>query len=1280
MEESAAPRKKRPRSPTLDEAHEVIRALGLRDGEGDPPQGDAGTDSDLEAVPEPPTGGAPAEPAPPAGSVPTLCPAWKRGHCTGEGWCPKQHPRPGPDDGALPEVKPAAACAALRYGVAQGWILDETARGSVNIQEAVDRVTHAGQAAVALHTRGRHGGPAEGIIVEPSGMVLVLAADMVRGVLHASRVRRACPQWTIQVYSPPGAWPFSTWAVLAVMWHLAPEDAPTGTAEEIARDLHTWPADQDYPWRRPRGGLPVAPAAEGLSLAATLQRHPDKKARYFLQTGTVPATPPDSEWRWDAGEAQPLPGPWTLLLWYLPMGTLAHATQGVKGAFPQPLLSSVALLHSLQAGAAWVRRKEGKGRSSPYFPLVQGQALLHAEGMGTVEWGGDRARHGVQVDHSGRSTAHAIAAGVPPPPTDGPLFGPPTGLYEGRVEGHTEPHQGVANEPGCTVPAGAGARTAQGPHTRGPPRPAQGVRSHGAAQRRGAGPGAGAAAGALAADPHPTRGHVQPPGPPGVAAPRRGRAPRRRGGTVANAPQPVRRGRPLVPTPTPPPTTGSPGTPPAKPVPHAPGAPRRAGLPAASPARPLAGAGPGGATAGPPARHRHHGTTKGTRRRRWCRTGRHELRSGGLDGSLQAPRPRYHGAPAVQTNGPHSAGVRGRGRHHGSCGGVAGATAAPRPLPRHAAPPAGRNARANGTPHGGAAIRRRSRRRLREAYKGHRPMHQTTRGMPHSAGAPASGMRAMAHPHPGLSRRRHWCCKRQATRTSYTATPEGTGRTSWPEAAGLSGTAPPGKGHSRPCPTSTGSGAHPGLLYVGGPLAAGSPATHRQRPQQEAETGVGQPPRTGVEPRPGGASTGRVAGRRHQGHGCPGPPRGANHARLPGGYPGCGPTGTAEPAVVGLHVQPGGCAHRRLRPRAPAGPEAVVCVADCTRMFVKALREGEHHALLLQVRLKDNARAARPGVWPAAAHPADLELQLAVLTSVYHWLQAFHHLRWRGKPDRRIGSTHWQTWLQADAQRDAIRGLGPAPATRALDAAGPGRALAPHTVPLANLPFEPAAEGAIRKSVPLPPSRGATEPTKCPLCADKYYTSGAMLEHLVWHAVHAAAPADDKEAASNILQGRARRSPWHAPYARRPPPQAADHADGDEEAPGAALGTGGAAQPGSMSIPGGLAPLAPLAPPAPRAPLWAPLGTGSADAVHPDALAALANPAAMPMRDSLLQEDMAGDALWLLSWNLRNGLVPPDRSLRDTLRRRQGPAACTDNEHLITGMLPQEGGFAIMLQ
>ena len=59
-----------------------------------------------------------------------------------------------------------------------------------------------------------------------------------------------------------------------------------------------------------------------------------------------------------------------------------------------------------------------------------------------------------------------------------------------------------------------------------------------------------------------------------------------------------------------------------------------------------------------------------------------------------------------------------------------------------------------------------------------------------------------------------------------------------------------------------------------------------------------------------------------------------------------------------------GCDPERL-----PGPGAVVRVADCTRMIVKALREGEHHALLLLVRLKDNAKAARPGVWKRHTPP-----------------------------------------------------------------------------------------------------------------------------------------------------------------------------------------------------------------------------------------------------------------------------------------------------------------------
>ena len=174
-----------------------------------------------------------------------------------------------------------------------------------------------------------------------------------------------------------------------------------------------------------------------------------------------------------------------------------------------------------------------------------------------------------------------------------------------------------------------------------------------------------------------------------------------------------------------------------------------------------------------------------------------------------------------------------------------------------------------------------------------------------------------------------------------------------------------------------------------------------------------------------------------------------------------------------------------------------------------------------------------------------------------------------------------------------------------------------HTrLPLANLPFEPAAEGAIRKSVQLPPARGATEPTKCPLCADKYYTSGAMLEHLAWHAVHAAAPADGKEAAANILQGEhgGPRGTPRTPGAPRPrQPTTQMEVRRHPERP-----RGPAVRPhqGPCPSPAGLAPLAPLTPPVPRAPLWAPLGTGSADAAHPDALAAPANPAAMPTRDS----------------------------------------------------------------
>ena len=54
-------------------------------------------------------------------------------------------PRPTADNRVLPAVGYAAARAALRYGVPQGWVQDDPTRSSVNIQEAVDQVATADQ-------------------------------------------------------------------------------------------------------------------------------------------------------------------------------------------------------------------------------------------------------------------------------------------------------------------------------------------------------------------------------------------------------------------------------------------------------------------------------------------------------------------------------------------------------------------------------------------------------------------------------------------------------------------------------------------------------------------------------------------------------------------------------------------------------------------------------------------------------------------------------------------------------------------------------------------------------------------------------------------------------------------------------------------------------------------------------------------------------------------------------------------------------------------------------
>ena len=633
---------------------------------------------------------------------------------------------------------------------------------------------------------------------------------MVQGVLHASCVRRARLQWTIQVYTPPRAWPFSTWAVLAVMWHLAPEDAPTGTAEEIARDLHTRPAGQDYPWRRPRGGLPVAPAAEGLSLAMTLQRHPDKRARHFLQMGTVSAAPPDSEWRWDAGEAQPLPGPWVLQLWCLPMGTLAHATQAVKGAFPRPLLRGVALLRSLQAGAAWVQWREEPGATP-------------RRGHGDCGMGGDRA-----------GTACRWITAAAPQPMRSPLacerllrevpsLAPQHALTRDVWRAMLSHTREWLTNPGARYPPGpvleqltaptagvchalhrASALTEQlndevldlaleplrvlYPQTNIPPAGTSNRLGRLGLQRRveAAHLGGVVEQWLMLHNPSAAQGHCylhQLLFPPRAAPEHRRQNPYHT--------HTERRGAQSFPQPVPP--ALSPGQGPEV---------LQQGPPLDT-ATTVQQRGSNGADAAEPDCRNCGGVA-------WTAACRHLARdTTGLRQYRPADRTALASAVAAIAMGPVAAWLA-QLLPHVPCCDTQHASRPQRTRQRHPSRRSGYTSsrRRCWQTAGRASSTTTARRGLREAYKGRSAMHPT-RGTPHSAGAPASGMRAAAHHLPGLSRGRHWCCRRQATRPSCTATPEGTGCTSWPGAAGLSGTASPGKGHSSPCPLSTGSRGPP---------------------------------------------------------------------------------------------------------------------------------------------------------------------------------------------------------------------------------------------------------------------------------------------------------------------------------------------------------------------------------------------------------------------------------------------------------------------------------------
>ena len=272
--------------------------------------------------------------------------------------------------------------------------------------------------------------------------------------------------------------------------------------------------------------------------------------------------------------------------------------KAVKGAFPPPQRPGVALLRSLQAGAAWIWWREEDRQPSPYFLLVQGQALLHAEGMATMKWGAiipNKACRWITAaapqPMRSPTACQRLLRAVPPLV---PRHALKQEVWSAML---SHPREWMMN-PGTRYPPGPVLEqlTAPTPGVRRTLHSASALTE--TAHRRGA--------------PHPACGHVKLPGPPGVAAPGRGRTPERRGGTVVDTPQSVHRASPLVPAPTALPPPEGPGAPPAEPVPHAPGAPGRAELPAAGPAHPPAGAGPGGTAAGPPARHGHHGAAKGS--------------------------------------------------------------------------------------------------------------------------------------------------------------------------------------------------------------------------------------------------------------------------------------------------------------------------------------------------------------------------------------------------------------------------------------------------------------------------------------------------------------------------------------------------------------------------------------------------------------------------------------------------------------------------------------------
>ena len=106
-----------------------------------------------------------------------------------------------------------------------------------------------------------------------------------------------------------------------------------------------------------------------------------------------------------------------------------------------------------------------------------------------------------------------------------------------------------------------------------------------------------------------------------------------------------------------------------------------------------------------------------------------------------------------------------------------------------------------------------------------------------------------------------------------------------------------------------------------------------------------------------------MARQHHPDHRRPGPPRRAHHASPPGSYP--------RRKWVVCMFSPGDAHIPICDPKRLPGPEATIRMADCERVIVKGLQDADHHALLLQARFLERARAAKTrGVARGGALPS----------------------------------------------------------------------------------------------------------------------------------------------------------------------------------------------------------------------------------------------------------------------------------------------------------------------